>query len=242
MTFGLQCDEDDVDRDPRPRRRGRRHVPRHRRRVPARRRPHDRRPHRGDRRPVAARASASSSSSRRSASARWARSRWDMGNSRRHIMDASTRRCAGLQTDFDRPLPAALRRSRACRSTRRSARSTTSCASGKVRYVGCSNFLAYQLARALGRSEARGFVRFDSRAAALQPAVPRVRARAVPAVPRRRHRRHPLQPDRGRHALGQARPVEAARRGHAVHARQRGRACTRIATGTTTCSTPSTSS
>ena len=43
---------------------------------------------------------------------------------------------------------------------------------GKVRYVGCSNFLAYQLARALGRSEALGLVRFDSRAAALQPAVP----------------------------------------------------------------------
>jgi 1-deoxyxylulose-5-phosphate synthase len=34
--------------------------------------------------------------------------------------------------------------------------------SGKVRYVGCSNFLSYQVARALGRSEARGLVRFDS--------------------------------------------------------------------------------
>ncbi len=34
--------------------------------------------------------------------------------------------------------------------------------SGKVRYVGCSNFLAYQLARALGRSEVRSLVRFDS--------------------------------------------------------------------------------
>jgi aryl-alcohol dehydrogenase-like predicted oxidoreductase len=34
--------------------------------------------------------------------------------------------------------------------------------SGKVRYVGCSNFLAYQVARALGRSEARGLVRFAS--------------------------------------------------------------------------------
>ena len=33
---------------------------------------------------------------------------------------------------------------------------------GKVRYVGCSNFLAYQVARALGRSEARHLVRFDS--------------------------------------------------------------------------------
>ena len=34
--------------------------------------------------------------------------------------------------------------------------------SGKVRYVGCSNFLAYQLARALGKSETRSLARFDS--------------------------------------------------------------------------------
>jgi aryl-alcohol dehydrogenase (NADP+) len=34
--------------------------------------------------------------------------------------------------------------------------------SGKVRYVGCSNFLAYRLARAIGRSETRGLARFDS--------------------------------------------------------------------------------
>jgi 1-deoxyxylulose-5-phosphate synthase len=33
---------------------------------------------------------------------------------------------------------------------------------GKVRYIGCSNYLAYQLARALGRSDARGFARFMS--------------------------------------------------------------------------------
>jgi aryl-alcohol dehydrogenase (NADP+) len=34
--------------------------------------------------------------------------------------------------------------------------------SGKVRYVGCSNHLAYHLARALGRSEARGFASYVS--------------------------------------------------------------------------------
>jgi aryl-alcohol dehydrogenase (NADP+) len=34
--------------------------------------------------------------------------------------------------------------------------------SGKVRYVGCSNFLAYQLARSIGRSEVLGVCRFDS--------------------------------------------------------------------------------
>jgi aryl-alcohol dehydrogenase (NADP+) len=33
---------------------------------------------------------------------------------------------------------------------------------GKVRYVGCSNFLAYRLARAVGRSEVLGLARFDS--------------------------------------------------------------------------------
>jgi len=31
---------------------------------------------------------------------------------------------------------------------------------GKVRYIGCSNYLAYQLARALGRSDVRGWARF----------------------------------------------------------------------------------
>jgi aryl-alcohol dehydrogenase (NADP+) len=33
---------------------------------------------------------------------------------------------------------------------------------GKVRYVGCSNFLAYRLARAIGRAEVRGLARMDS--------------------------------------------------------------------------------
>jgi aryl-alcohol dehydrogenase (NADP+) len=33
---------------------------------------------------------------------------------------------------------------------------------GKVRYVGCSNFLAYRLARALGRSDSLGLARFVS--------------------------------------------------------------------------------
>jgi diketogulonate reductase-like aldo/keto reductase len=33
---------------------------------------------------------------------------------------------------------------------------------GKVRYIGCSNYLASQLARAIGRSETLGLARFDS--------------------------------------------------------------------------------
>jgi aryl-alcohol dehydrogenase (NADP+) len=33
---------------------------------------------------------------------------------------------------------------------------------GKVRYIGCSNTLAYQLARSIGRSELHGIARFES--------------------------------------------------------------------------------
>ena len=184
MTFGLQVDEAGVARDPRPRGRSRRHLPRHRRRLPARRRPHDRRAHRGDRRPLAARANATTTSSRRSASGRLGRSRGTWATAAATSWTRSTRRCGDCRPTSSTSTNCTST-TRASRSTRRSARSTTSCASGKVRYIGCSNFLAYRLARALGRSEALGLARFDIGAAALQPAVPRVRARAVPAVPRR---------------------------------------------------------
>ncbi|MGH3255865.1 MAG: aldo/keto reductase [Streptosporangiaceae bacterium] len=86
---------------------------------------------------------------------------FDMGNSRKHIMtavDASLRR---LQTDYidlyqlhgyDRETPidetlGAL---------------DDLVHSGKVRYTGCSNFLTYQLVRAIGRSETLRVARFDS--------------------------------------------------------------------------------
>jgi 1-deoxyxylulose-5-phosphate synthase len=86
---------------------------------------------------------------------------WDAGNSRRHILDAIDASLQRLQTDFvdlyqlhfdDRAVPLdetleAL---------------DTLVRVGKVRYIGCSNFLAYRLARALGRSEARGLAKFVS--------------------------------------------------------------------------------
>ena len=86
---------------------------------------------------------------------------WDRGSSRKHILDAiegSLRRlCTNYvdlyqlhhpdpETHIDETL-------RALDDVVRS---------GKARYVGCSNFHAYQVARALGRSEAQGVVRFDS--------------------------------------------------------------------------------
>jgi aryl-alcohol dehydrogenase (NADP+) len=89
------------------------------------------------------------------------RNRWDMGNSRRHIMDAIDASLRRLQTDFvdlyqlhfddpgvplDETLGALDDLVRV----------------GKVRYIGCSNFLAYRLARALGRSEVKNLTRFVS--------------------------------------------------------------------------------
>ncbi len=89
------------------------------------------------------------------------RNPWNMGNSRRHILDSIDASLRRLQTDFvdlyqlhfddpgvpiDESLGALDDLVRA----------------GKVRYIGCSNFLAYRLALALGRSEVRGIARFDS--------------------------------------------------------------------------------
>lgn len=87
--------------------------------------------------------------------------RWDQGNSRKHIFDAVDESLRRLQTDYidlyqlhgpdaETPIDETLR---ALEDVVRA---------GKVRYVGCSNFMAYQVARAIGRSEAMGVVRFDS--------------------------------------------------------------------------------
>jgi 1-deoxyxylulose-5-phosphate synthase len=89
------------------------------------------------------------------------RKRWDQGNSRKHVLDAVEGSLRRLQTDYidlyqlhgpdpSTPIDETLR---ALEDVVRA---------GKVRYVGCSNFLAYQVARAIGRSEAMGVVRFDS--------------------------------------------------------------------------------
>ena len=86
---------------------------------------------------------------------------WDQGASRRHILDAIDGSLRRLGTDYvdlyqlhsfdpnvshDETLAALDQLVR----------------DGKVRYIGCSNYLASQLARAIGRSETLGIARFDS--------------------------------------------------------------------------------
>ncbi|TDT16826.1 aryl-alcohol dehydrogenase-like predicted oxidoreductase [Ilumatobacter fluminis] len=86
---------------------------------------------------------------------------WDQGNSRKNIMRAIDRSLERLGTDYvdlyqihffdpHTPIDETLQ---ALDDLVRS---------GKVRYVGCSNTMAYQLARAIGRSEALGISRFEA--------------------------------------------------------------------------------
>ena len=86
---------------------------------------------------------------------------WDRGLSKKHILDAIDGSLRRLRTDYvdlyqlhhpdpETPIDETLR---ALDDVVRA---------GKARYVGCSNFHAYQVARALGRSEVLGVCRFDS--------------------------------------------------------------------------------
>jgi 1-deoxyxylulose-5-phosphate synthase len=85
----------------------------------------------------------------------------DGGNSRKHVMDAVEGSLRRLGTDYidlyqlhgyDRNTPIDETLSALDDLVH----------AGKVRYVGCSNFLTYQLVRAVGRSETLNLARFDS--------------------------------------------------------------------------------
>ena len=85
--------------------------------------------------------------------------------------------------------------------------------SGKIRYIGASNFAAWQLARANLLAELRGMVAVCERSAALPYARTRDRARAA-ALLQRLQRRHPALLPAGRrlsHRQVQARPGCAGR-------------------------------
>jgi aryl-alcohol dehydrogenase-like predicted oxidoreductase len=86
---------------------------------------------------------------------------WDVGNSRKHLLDAIDASLKRLQTDHvdlyqlhmddrETPLDESLEAL------------DTIVRSGRARYVGVSNFLAYRIARALGRSAVLGLAKFVS--------------------------------------------------------------------------------
>ena len=212
-----------VVRHPRPRAEARHHLPRHRRRLPARRRRSTRvgRTEEIVGRWLRGHGATTSSLATKCFGPHGPAA---VGPGQLAASTSSTPIDASPAPAADRlrrPLPAPRLRPRHADRRDAAAPSTTSCAPARSRYVGCSNFLAYQVARALGRSEVLGVARFDSRAAALQPAVPRDRARAAAAVRRGGHRRDPLQPARRRLAHRQAPAGGAPDRGHALHPRHR---------------------
>jgi aryl-alcohol dehydrogenase (NADP+) len=85
----------------------------------------------------------------------------DGGNSRRHIMSAVEASLRRLQTDYiDLYQLHGYDQSTPIDETLSALDDLVH--SGKVRYVGASNFLTYQLVRAIGRSETLGLARFDS--------------------------------------------------------------------------------
>lgn len=86
---------------------------------------------------------------------------WDQGSSRKHLLDAIDASLRRLNTDYidlyqlhsddpSTPLDETLEAL------------DTIVRAGKVRYIGVSNFLAYRLSRALGRTDVRKLTRFVS--------------------------------------------------------------------------------
>lgn len=168
------------------------------------------------------------------------RNRWDMGNSRRHIMDAIDASLRRLQTDFvdlyqlhfdDTGVPLDETLGALDDLVR----------SGKVRYIGCSNFLAYRLARAIGRSEVNGLARFVSVQPRYNLLFREFERELFPLCVEEGMRSSPTT--RSRAACSRASTTARKRPTREPGSRSATRRRpTRIATGTTTCSTPSTSS
>ena len=87
--------------------------------------------------------------------------RWNSGGSRKHIMDAIDASLGRLQTDYVDLYQIHFPDARTPIEETLSALDDL-VRVGKVRYLGCSNFEAWQLARANGVAAANGWRRFDS--------------------------------------------------------------------------------
>jgi aryl-alcohol dehydrogenase (NADP+) len=85
----------------------------------------------------------------------------DRGSSRKHILEAVDASLRRLQTDYiDLYQVHAFDQETPLEETLGALDAVVR--SGKARYVGCSNFLAWELGRSLAVSQSRGLVRFDS--------------------------------------------------------------------------------
>ena len=86
---------------------------------------------------------------------------WQQGTSRKHVLDAIDASLKRLGTDYVDLYQVHLHDP--ATSTDETLEAFDAVVrSGKARYIGCSNYHAYRVARALGRSEARGLAKFAS--------------------------------------------------------------------------------
>jgi aryl-alcohol dehydrogenase (NADP+) len=86
---------------------------------------------------------------------------WQQGTSRKHVLDAIDASLKRLGTDYVDLYQVHLH-DPATQTDETLAAFDTVVRSGKARYVGCSNYHAYRVARALGRSEVLGLAKFVS--------------------------------------------------------------------------------
>ena len=160
MTFGLQTEEACFAPHPRHGRGRRRELHRYRQCLSARRRRKIGRTHRGDRRTLAE-GQTRPLHSRDQGGRQDGAAAWDQGASRKHLLDAIDASLRRLGTDYvdlyqlhsddaNTPLDETLEAL------------DVIVRSGKARYIGVSNFLAYRLARALGRADVLRVARFVS--------------------------------------------------------------------------------
>jgi aryl-alcohol dehydrogenase-like predicted oxidoreductase len=84
---------------------------------------------------------------------------WDIGTSRKHLLDAIDASLRRLDVDYVDVYFTHLYDSRTPLDETLEALDFI-VHSGRARYIGCSNYLAYQVARSLGRSETRNLARF----------------------------------------------------------------------------------
>jgi len=87
--------------------------------------------------------------------------KWDQGNSRKNIIRAAEESLRRLKTDYIDLYQLHFYDDRVSHDESLSALDDL-VRSGKVRYIGCLNYLAYQLATALGRSDVNKWERFAS--------------------------------------------------------------------------------
>jgi aryl-alcohol dehydrogenase (NADP+) len=86
---------------------------------------------------------------------------WQQGTSRKHVLDAIDASLKRLGTDYVDLYQ--IHHHDATTSTDETLEAFDAVVrSGKARYIGCSNYHAYRVARALGRSEALGLAKFVS--------------------------------------------------------------------------------